>query len=119
MLGAVLCVFLCMSVICVRVCMVHKALFNLRSILPNYTHSISLLLLRLLILIFLLFLISFYFLSLAQVLTSLSPNIRVIRHPDITPFNWSHHQKTLVVDHDVAFVGGLDLCYGRYDDRSQ
>jgi phosphatidylserine/phosphatidylglycerophosphate/cardiolipin synthase-like enzyme len=41
-----------------------------------------------------------------------------MRHPDITPFNWSHHQKTVVVDQDIAFVGGLDLCYGRYDDRS-
>lgn len=41
-----------------------------------------------------------------------------MRHPDITPFNWSHHQKTLVVDQSLAFVGGLDLCYGRYDDRS-
>lgn len=54
----------------------------------------------------------------SKTLTSLHPNILVMRHPDITPFNWSHHQKTVVVDQELAFVGGLDLCYGRYDDRS-
>jgi phosphatidylserine/phosphatidylglycerophosphate/cardiolipin synthase-like enzyme len=35
----------------------------------------------------------------------------------------SHHQKLVVVQHsdpaaDVAFVGGIDLCHGRGDDRS-
>lgn len=33
------------------------------------------------------------------------------------PLYWSHHQKTVVVDCRVAFVGGLDLCYGRWDTR--
>ena len=42
-------------------------------------------------------------------------NIRVILHPLTWPMKWSHHQKTLVVDHSVAFVGGLDMCLGRYD----
>tara|TARA_B110000977_G_C10776868_1_gene376974 strand:+ start:85 stop:297 length:213 start_codon:yes stop_codon:yes gene_type:complete len=28
---------------------------------------------------------------------------------------WSHHQKFVVVDNAVAFVGGIDLAYGRYD----
>src|SRR5690349_5629862 len=28
---------------------------------------------------------------------------------------WSHHQKTVVVDQQLAFVGGIDLCLGRYD----
>jgi hypothetical protein len=27
----------------------------------------------------------------------------------------SHHEKIVVVDHHVAFLGGLDLCFGRYD----
>ena len=29
---------------------------------------------------------------------------------------YSHHQKQVVIDQRVAFVGGLDLAYGRYDD---
>lgn len=31
---------------------------------------------------------------------------------------WSHHQKFVVVDESVAYVGGIDLCYGRYDTPS-
>eukprot|EP01094_Clydonella_sp_ATCC50884_P025320 TRINITY_DN660_c1_g1_i1.p1 TRINITY_DN660_c1_g1~~TRINITY_DN660_c1_g1_i1.p1 ORF type:complete len:818 (+),score=198.65 TRINITY_DN660_c1_g1_i1:184-2454(+) len=42
-------------------------------------------------------------------------NIRVLRHPITFPIKWSHHQKSLVVDDCVAYVGGLDLCYGRWD----
>jgi phospholipase D1/2 len=30
-------------------------------------------------------------------------------------FFWAHHEKILVVDHMIAFVGGLDLCFGRWD----
>lgn len=29
---------------------------------------------------------------------------------------FSHHQKLVVVDNEIAFVGGLDLAYGRRDD---
>ena len=29
----------------------------------------------------------------------------------------SHHQKFSVVDGTIAFLGGLDLCSGRWDDR--
>jgi phospholipase D1/2 len=29
---------------------------------------------------------------------------------------WAHHEKLVVVDQTVAFVGGIDLCYGRWDD---
>lgn len=28
---------------------------------------------------------------------------------------WSHHSKLVVIDWDVCFVGGMDLCVGRYD----
>ncbi|KAF2225685.1 hypothetical protein BDZ85DRAFT_69890 [Elsinoe ampelina] len=28
---------------------------------------------------------------------------------------WAHHEKLCVVDNDLAFMGGLDLCYGRWD----
>lgn len=31
---------------------------------------------------------------------------------------FSHHQKSVIVDGDVAFVGGLDLAYGRWDTNS-
>jgi len=27
----------------------------------------------------------------------------------------AHHEKLIVVDHRVAFAGGLDLCFGRWD----
>ncbi|KAG2212699.1 hypothetical protein INT47_000676, partial [Mucor saturninus] len=44
------------------------------------------------------------------------PNIIVQRHANLTssPF-WAHHEKILVIDYRLAFVGGLDLCFGRYD----
>jgi phospholipase D1/2 len=74
-------------------------------------------------------------------MNAMHPNIHAIRHPNFTPITWSHHQKfgalspfplpthldgtlivvalsnaTVVVDEEVAFVGGVDLCYNRYDD---
>ncbi|MGH7930609.1 MAG: phospholipase D-like domain-containing protein, partial [Candidatus Binatia bacterium] len=33
------------------------------------------------------------------------------------PFGASHHQKYVVVDGRIAFLGGLDLCSGRWDER--
>lgn len=48
------------------------------------------------------------------------PNIKVLRHPDAVKGGtilWSHHEKTVVVDQSIAFVGGIDLCYGRWDTR--
>ncbi|SUP80543.1 phospholipase D-like domain-containing protein [Yersinia wautersii] len=30
---------------------------------------------------------------------------------------FSHHQKCVIVDEEKAFVGGIDLAYGRYDDN--
>lgn len=49
-------------------------------------------------------------------MNAMHPNIHAIRHPNFTPITWSHHQKFVVVDEEVAFVGGVDLCYNRYDD---
>ncbi|KAH9139837.1 hypothetical protein AeRB84_015905 [Aphanomyces euteiches] len=46
------------------------------------------------------------------------PNIRVLRDPafQVQSFGfWSHHEKVIVADFDIAFVGGLDLAFGRYD----
>ncbi|AQH02155.1 hypothetical protein A9R05_24435 [Burkholderia sp. KK1] len=31
---------------------------------------------------------------------------------------FSHHQKFAVIDEKIAFVGGMDLCYGRFDDAT-
>lgn len=31
---------------------------------------------------------------------------------------WAHHEKLLLVDGNVAFMGGLDLCFGRWDTNS-
>ncbi|XP_024895916.1 phospholipase D2 isoform X2 [Pteropus alecto] len=50
-----------------------------------------------------------------RVLMLLHPNIKVMRHPDQVTL-WAHHEKLLVVDQVVAFLGGLDLAYGRWDD---
>ncbi|PVG02411.1 phospholipase D/nuclease [Serendipita vermifera] len=53
----------------------------------------------------------------------LHENIAVIRHPDhigtidSTRF-WSHHEKVVVVDNHFACIGGLDLCFGRWDTHS-
>lgn len=49
-------------------------------------------------------------------LAALGPNVHVLRHPLSFPLLWSHHQKIVVVDQTVAFVGGMDLTFGRYDD---
>lgn len=45
--------------------------------------------------------------------------IKVLRHPDHAPgsgtYLWAHHEKLIVVDQSFAFIGGIDLCYGRWD----
>eukprot|EP00940_MAST-03C_sp_MAST-3C-sp2_P003306 g3306.t1 len=42
----------------------------------------------------------------------------VLRHRSRFSSNvyWSHHEKVVVVDSSVAFVGGIDLAFGRYCD---
>ncbi|CAN8023023.1 unnamed protein product [Ixodes persulcatus] len=54
-----------------------------------------------------------------QRLVAQHPNIKVLRHPDHVTGGillWAHHEKLVVVDQKFAFLGGLDLCYGRWDD---
>jgi phospholipase D1/2 len=52
------------------------------------------------------------------------PNIHVVRHPvhelrkGVPSLLWSHHEKLVVVDQRRAFVGGLDLAWGRFDNSS-
>lgn len=51
-------------------------------------------------------------------LLDLHPNVFVQRSPNQirqNTFFWAHHEKICVVDHMVAFVGGIDLCFGRWD----
>lgn len=45
-------------------------------------------------------------------------NIYVVRHRSQWDSNrlWTHHEKVVVVDQQLAIIGGLDLCVGRYDD---
>jgi len=51
-------------------------------------------------------------------LLDLHPNIFVQRSPNqykTNVFFWAHHEKICVVDHTIAFCGGVDLCFGRWD----
>lgn len=51
-------------------------------------------------------------------LLDLHPNIFVQRSPNQfrqNTFFWAHHEKLCIVDHTLAFVGGIDLCFGRWD----
>uniref|UniRef100_A0A8C7R1Q6 Phospholipase n=1 Tax=Oncorhynchus mykiss TaxID=8022 RepID=A0A8C7R1Q6_ONCMY len=55
-----------------------------------------------------------------RTLMHLHPNIKVMRHPDhvsSSVYLWAHHEKIIIIDQSVAFVGGIDLAYGRWDDR--
>lgn len=54
-----------------------------------------------------------------QKLNQTHENIKVIRHPDharVGVFLWAHHEKIVCIDQIYAFLGGIDLCYGRWDD---
>lgn len=52
-------------------------------------------------------------------------NIKIMRHPDHNvlenaadmTFYWAHHEKFIVIDYEMAFIGGLDLCFGRWDNH--
>ncbi|XP_024261311.1 phospholipase D1 [Oncorhynchus tshawytscha] len=55
-----------------------------------------------------------------RTLMHLHPNVKVMRHPDhvsSSVYLWAHHEKIIIIDQSVAFVGGIDLAYGRWDDR--
>uniref|UniRef100_A0A8C3AZD2 Phospholipase n=1 Tax=Cyclopterus lumpus TaxID=8103 RepID=A0A8C3AZD2_CYCLU len=54
-----------------------------------------------------------------RTLMNMHPNIKIMRHPDHVSsvvFMWAHHEKTVAIDQTVAFVGGIDLAFGRWDD---
>ncbi|KAF2234329.1 phospholipase D [Viridothelium virens] len=51
-------------------------------------------------------------------LLDLHANIFVQRSPNQfrqNTFFWAHHEKLCIIDHSVAFCGGVDLCFGRWD----
>ncbi|KAL6146533.1 hypothetical protein ACLB2K_057211 [Fragaria x ananassa] len=51
-------------------------------------------------------------------LSKIHENVRVMRYPDRFPtgiYLWSHHEKLVIVDYQICYIGGLDLCFGRYD----
>ncbi|KAI5065331.1 hypothetical protein GOP47_0020026 [Adiantum capillus-veneris] len=51
-------------------------------------------------------------------LLTIHENVKVLRYPNHFAsgvYLWSHHEKIVIVDHQVCFLGGLDLCFGRYD----
>ncbi|XP_031836301.1 phospholipase D isoform X2 [Nomia melanderi] len=61
---------------------------------------------------------SFY--SKQQLVGKCPENIKVLRHPDharVGVFLWAHHEKIVVIDQSIAFLGGIDLCYGRWDNN--
>lgn len=56
-----------------------------------------------------------------RTLMNMHPNIKVMRHPDHVSsvvFLWAHHEKMVAIDQTVAFVGGIDLAFGRWDDSA-
>ncbi|XP_068600156.1 phospholipase D2 [Brachionichthys hirsutus] len=52
-----------------------------------------------------------------KTLMNMHPNIKVMRHPDLSSVVvlWAHHEKMVAIDQTVAFVGGIDLAFGRWD----
>lgn len=51
-------------------------------------------------------------------LLDLHQNIYVIRSPNQLLQNtyfWAHHEKLCIIDSTVCFLGGIDLCFGRFD----
>ncbi|CAF4014666.1 unnamed protein product [Adineta steineri] len=52
-------------------------------------------------------------------------NIKVIQHPHRrlssglkTSFLFSPHEKLVIIDQRLAFIGGMDLCFGRWDNHN-
>lgn len=51
-------------------------------------------------------------------LLDLHKNIYVMRSPNQLLQNtyfWAHHEKLCLIDHTIGFLGGIDLCFGRWD----
>ena len=49
-------------------------------------------------------------------LEKMNSNIQVYLHPNrLMDIMWSMHQKYVVIDQQLVYLGGIDICYGRYD----
>ena len=48
-------------------------------------------------------------------LEALYPNIQVERYNFNSDFLWSVHEKLVIIDQIIGYVGGLGLCWGRWD----
>lgn len=46
-------------------------------------------------------------------------NVRILQHPhhhlQAGVWLWAHHEKIVSIDQTISFVGGIDLCFGRWD----
>ncbi|XP_064083697.1 phospholipase D1-like isoform X4 [Macrobrachium nipponense] len=54
-----------------------------------------------------------------QTVGQLHENIKILRHPDHYAggvLYWAHHEKMVIIDQMYAFVSGIDLAFGRWDD---
>ena len=52
-----------------------------------------------------------------NVFNKLNKNIKITRYPSLETIKWSNHEKIVIIDEIIAYVGGLDLCWGRYDNN--
>ena len=52
-----------------------------------------------------------------QVMTHGADLSHILGAPMSQTYLWSHHEKLCIVDQVCAFVGGIDLCVGRWDDK--
>ncbi|KAJ8572839.1 hypothetical protein K7X08_009350 [Anisodus acutangulus] len=53
-------------------------------------------------------------------LLKIHKNVELLRYPNYFSagiYLWSHHEKLVIVDNKISYIGGLDLCFGRYDTR--
>lgn len=47
--------------------------------------------------------------------TMYHPDFRAGAEDGVQQVQWAHHEKLVVIDQSTAFVGGIDLCIGRYE----
>ena len=52
-----------------------------------------------------------------NIFNKLDKNIKITRYPSLETLLWSNHEKLVIIDQVIAYVGGLDLCWGRYDNN--
>ena len=54
-----------------------------------------------------------------ETIKKINKKINIIRYPvDQDTILWSNHEKIVIIDRIIGYVGGYDLCWGRYDTNS-